>query len=75
MALTDGIDAYFFLTAAGLLFGSIALCVRYGYRSKCKSVKCCCLKIERDIEVEKEEDMEQMKNLPSPIGRPSSLSS
>ena len=72
--ISTGIDSYFWLTAGGLFFGSIALCVRYAYRSKCKEVDLCCIRIVRDTETEKEEDMQEMKTPSTPNGRPSSLS-
>ena len=59
--LTAGMDSYFFLTLGGLVFGSIALCVRYTYRSKCRSAKFCGIEIIRDIETEEREDMAEMK--------------
>ena len=31
------------------------------YRSKCKEVTCCCLKIIRDVVIEEEEDLESMR--------------
>ena len=55
--ITNGIDGFFWLSLTTLVFTGLALCVRYSYKSKCKTVSCCCLKIERDIETEKEEDM------------------
>jgi hypothetical protein len=43
-----------FLVTSGIGF---LLAVMKGiYKSKCKSVSCCCLKIERDIEAEIEVD-------------------
>ena len=59
--LTAGMDSYFFLTAAGLVFGSIGLLIRYSYKSKCRSIKLCCIEIVRDIESEEREDMAEMK--------------
>ena len=59
--LTAGIDSYFWLTGAGIVFGSLGLLIRYSYKSKCKSVKVCCIKIVRDIESEEREDMAEMK--------------
>ena len=59
--LSQGIDSYFWLAVGGLLFGSIGLLIRYSYKSKCRSVKVCCIKIVRDIESEEREDMAEMK--------------
>ena len=54
--LTGGIDSYFWLTLATLVFGGIGLVTRYAYKSKCSRVEVCCLKIERNIDVEERED-------------------
>lgn len=63
--LTDGIDGYFYLTLATIVFGGIGLITRYAYKSKCKSVDICCLKIQRDIETEEREDTFAMRNSPT----------
>ena len=65
--LTGGIDSYFWLTLATIFFGGIGLITKYAYKSKCKSVQMCCLKIERDIEVEEREDIEEMKHPQSSV--------
>ena len=65
--LTGGIDSYFWLTLATIFFGGVGLITKYAYKSKCKSVQMCCLKIERDIEVEEREDIEEMKHPQSPV--------
>ena len=69
--LTQGIDSYFWLALGGLVFGSIGMLIRYSYKSKCKTVKLCCVKIERDIEAEEKEDMEEMKHATTPPSRKS----
>ena len=35
--LTGGIDGYFWLTLATIVFGGIGLITRYAYKSKCKA--------------------------------------
>jgi hypothetical protein len=65
--LTGGIDSYFWLTLATIFFGGVGLITKYAYKSKCKSVQMCCLKIERDIEVEEREDIEEMKHPQSSV--------
>ena len=65
--LTDGIDGYFYLTLATIVFGGIGLITRYAYKSKCYEVELCCIKIKRDIEAEEREDLEEMKH---PTTRP-----
>ena len=64
--VTQGIDAYFYLSALTIFMGGIGLIVRYSYKSKCSSVELCCIKITRDIETEEREDMEESKRPSSP---------
>lgn len=45
-------DSFFFVSIATLIFGSIGLCVRYSFNSKCTKLKLCCIEILRDVEVE-----------------------
>ena len=63
--LTGGIDSYFYLTLATIFFGGVGLITRYAYKSKCSRVDICCIKIERDIEVEEREDALAVKQSPS----------
>ena len=65
--LTGGIDSYFWLTVATIVFGGIGLITRYAYKSKCSRVELCSIKIERDIEVEEREDIEEMKHPQSSV--------
>ena len=65
--LTVSIDSYFWLTLATIVFGGIGLITRYAYKSKCSRVELCCIKIERDIEVEEREDIEEMKHPQSSV--------
>ena len=55
--VTQGIDSYFYLSVLTLMCGGLTLLIRFAYKSKCKSVEVCCLKIDRDIENEVKEDM------------------
>jgi hypothetical protein len=64
--ITQGIDAYFYLSALTIFMGGVGLIVRYSYKSKCKEVDCCCIKIVRDIETEEREDIEESKRPSSP---------
>ena len=64
--VTQGIDAYFYLSALTIFMGGVGLIVRYSYKSKCKEVDCCCIKIIRDIETEEREDIEESKRPSSP---------
>jgi hypothetical protein len=55
--ITQNIDGFFWLSLATIIFTSVGLFIRYSYKSKCKEVSCCCLKIVRDIDIERQEDM------------------
>ena len=64
--LTGGIDSYFWLTLATIVFGGVGLITRYAYKSKCRHFEMCCIKIDRDIETEEREDaISAMKGSPS----------
>ena len=62
--ITQGIDSYFYLSVLTLLCGGLTLLIKFAYKSKCKSVEICCLKINRDIETELKEDL-QIPSTPS----------
>jgi hypothetical protein len=62
--ITQGIDSYFYLSVLTLLCGGLTLLIKFAYKSKCKSVEICCLKIDRDIETELKEDL-QIPSTPS----------
>ena len=53
----DGVNAMFYLSMATIFCSAISLTLRYCYKSKCKQVDFCCLKIIRDVDIEKEEDI------------------
>ena len=55
--ITQNIDGFFWLSLATIIFTSVGLFVRYSYKSKCSEVSCCCLKIIRDVDIEKQEDL------------------
>lgn len=60
--LSQGIDAYFWLSALTIFIGGLGIIVRYSYKSKCREVDFCCIKIVRDIETEEREDIEERKH-------------
>ena len=62
--ITQGVDSYFYLSVLTLLCGGFTLLIRFAYKSKCKSVSLCCLRIDRDIETELKEDL-QIPTTPS----------
>ena len=47
-------EATVWLSIASMTFAGCAMCVRYGFRSKCDRVKLCCglLEIHREVELE-----------------------
>ena len=51
-------DDTFFITISTILVGVIGLSIRSCYRSKCYKIELGCLKIYRDVEEEKEIDMQ-----------------
>lgn len=52
--LSEVFYTFLITSTIGLLLGISRVC----YKSKCKSVDFCCLKIIRDVEIEKQEDIE-----------------
>ena len=63
--ITQGIDGFFFLSLTTLICGGLTLLIRFAYKSKCKSVELCCIKIDRDIENEVKEDLNLSPSSPS----------
>ena len=45
-------NSVFFLSLAGIIFGSVHLCFRYMFKSKCDNVEFCCFKIHRNVNIE-----------------------
>ena len=63
--ITNGIDGFFFLSLATLVCGGSTLLIWFAYKSKCKSVELCYLKIDRDVETELREDMTLSQSSPN----------
>ena len=57
MAIDEGVNGMFYLSLATLLCSSLTLLIRFCYKSKCSEFKCLCIKIKRDVNIEKEEDL------------------
>ena len=66
--ITQNIDGFFWLSLATIIFTSVGLFVRYSYKSKCSEVSCCCLKIVRDVDIEKQEDLTLQSKSEEKIG-------
>ena len=47
-----------YTSAIGLIIAVSSQC----YKSKCKEVSCCCIKIIRDVQIEDELDIQQPRN-------------
>ena len=60
--ISDGINGFFWLSLTTLLCGGIGLFVRFFYKSKCRNVKICCIKINRDVDIEEREDMNNINS-------------
>jgi len=55
----------FFVGLYSALMGFVLAVINLLYRSKCKEVDICCIKIIRDIQIEEELDLQQIR--PNPI--------
>ena len=62
----NSIDAVFFLSLTGLFCTSVTLLIRYCYKSKCTEFECLCIKLKRNVDIEKEEDFMFNNNNNSP---------
>ena len=55
----------FFVGLYSALMGFVLAVINLLYRSKCKEVDICCIKVVRDIQIEEEIDLQQIR--PNPI--------
>jgi Flp pilus assembly protein protease CpaA len=55
----------FFVGLYSALMGFVLAVINLLYRSKCKEVDICCIKVIRDIQIEEELDLQQIR--PNPI--------
>ena len=56
------LDSVFWITLATIIFGSVGVMLRYCFKSKCSKVTCCCFSIERDVQSENAESLEEMNH-------------
>jgi hypothetical protein len=56
-------DGVFWMGFVTLITGCLLAVVRIAYKSKCKEVECCCIKIKRDIDNEEKIDVMEMNRL------------
>ena len=52
MSYANSFDGVFFLSLATMTFGFCGVALGYALKSKCSSVKCGCIEIIRDVELE-----------------------
>lgn len=64
---TSDLNSVFWIASGTMVFTFLGLAVKYAYKSKCTSFSCCCFMVERDIESEKVEDLEEMKTKKIPL--------
>ena len=63
---TEGVNAVFYISLCTILFSCLTLSIKYCYKSKCSQIDFCCIRITRNIEIEKEEDLNNINILDSP---------
>ena len=56
-------DGVFWMGFITLITGCMLAVVKIAYKSKCKEVECCCVKIKRDIDNEEKIDIMEMNKL------------
>ena len=64
--LDDGVNGIFYISILTLLCSSLALSIKYCYKSKCTEFECLCFKLKRNVDIEKEEDLMFNNNNNSP---------
>ena len=61
----EGVNAIFYISIFTLFCTGVSLSFKYCYKSKCKTLECGCIKVTRDVETEKEEDLSNVLQSPS----------
>jgi len=61
----------FYVGLYSALMGFVLAVINQLYKSKCKEVDICCIKIVRDIQIEEELDLQQIR--PNPIASQNNL--
>ena len=56
----------FWIAFVTTISGMVIKCLSMAYKSKCKEVSCCCIKIVRDVEAEEKETEFLTINRPTP---------
>ena len=55
----------FWIGMGTMVFAFFGICLKYAYKSKCKEVACCCVRIVRDTQEEIKEDLAEIAAQPS----------
>jgi hypothetical protein len=63
---TSVFDAVFWSFFISATAGLLLKCLGMAYKSKCKEVECCCLKVVRDTEAEEKEEEYRLAHLYPP---------
>ena len=63
-------NSTFFLSLATMTFGFFAGALGYALKSKCSRVKCCCIEIIRDVELEADIEENSMRPTNEPTNPP-----
>ena len=71
--ITEGVNAVFYISLCTIFCTSISLAFKFCYKSKCKEVDLCCLKIVRDVDIEKQEDLINSITLETPNNKDKNL--
>jgi len=53
--MSTGLSEVFWISFITTSIGFLAVVARLCYKSKCKNIECCCIKIVRDVETEEKE--------------------
>jgi hypothetical protein len=61
--MDNDINSLFFLSLATMICGFFSLALRYCYKSKCKDIDICCIKIKRDTDIEYKEDVNNIDSI------------
>jgi hypothetical protein len=54
--MSSAFDATFWLSFITITIGFLGVGIRYIYKIKCQTIKCCCLQFDRNIQLELQED-------------------
>lgn len=62
---TSDLTGSFWIGMGTMTFAFLGICLKYAYKSKCREVACCCIRIIRDTEDETKEDLAELAAQPT----------